>query len=588
MIMKRPLALLAALPFLLAGAVVSAESAQPVGAGQVVSATAAVDTDRLVAGKPFRVAVAVTVSQGWHVNSHTPKEDYLIPTELAWGQEPGISFDPPVYPAHVERKFAFSEQPVAVYEGRLVILGTGSVAPDAAPGRRTLHFSLDYQPCNESQCLAPTRLEFASDVEVAPSGTTSAPANQALFPAPAGSQPTGTASGPGADPFGGKSLPLLLGLVFVSGLALNLTPCVYPLIPITVGFFGRQAEGKGTRTFALALAYVLGMSVTYSALGVFAALSGSLFGVWLQKPIVIVAIAAIVLGLALSMFGLYEIQVPHFISDRTGSRSGVFGAATMGLFVGFVAAPCIGPFVLTLLTYVASKGSAPLGLLLFFTLAMGLGLPYLALGVAAGGLKKLPRSGEWMVSVRKLFGFILVALAIYFLRPLLPEKLADPAIAVPLAAGALYFLFFEKSAAGWFRAVKATFVVALLASAVLFALPRSPKTGLVFAPYGDPLLREATAAGKPVLIDFFATWCLPCKELDEKTFTDPSVVEAARGWVCLKVDLTRESPEVTELKKRWKIQGVPTIVFVGSDGKESAARVVGFEPPDVFVKRLRK
>ena len=162
------------------------------------------------------------------------------------------------------------------------------------------------------------------------------------------------------------------------------------------------------------------MSVTYSALGVFAALSGSLFGAWLQKPAVLVAIAAIVLALALSMFGLFEIQAPHFITDRTGSKSGAAGALTMGLFVGFVAAPCIGPFVLSLLTYVAAKGSAPLGFGLFFTLAMGLGLPYLVLGTVSGSLKALPRSGEWMTAVRRVFGFALVALAVYFLRPLLP------------------------------------------------------------------------------------------------------------------------------------------------------------------------
>src|SRR5262249_49193923 len=156
----------------------------------------------------------------------------------------------------------------------------------------------------------------------------------------------------------GKSLPLLVALVFVSGLALNLTPCVYPLIPITVSFFARQTEGAPSRgkTFGLALTYVLGMSVTYSALGVFAALSGSLFGAWLRKPVVLVAVAAIVVALALSMFGLFEIQAPHAITDKTGSRAGFAGALTMGLFVGFVAAPCIGPFVLSLLTFVASTG----------------------------------------------------------------------------------------------------------------------------------------------------------------------------------------------------------------------------------------
>jgi thiol:disulfide interchange protein DsbD len=591
------LALLGAAVASVASAASAAPAAPPQGAGAapVLSVQLAADVDRLVAGKPFRMAAVLSIAPGWHVNSHTPNEDYLIPTAVVFGPEAGISLSAPVYPQHAERKFAFSESSVAVYEGTILVFARGAVDAAATAGRRTLRATVEYQPCNESQCLAPVSAAALLEIEVTPAGGAANEANGELFgePAPvaAAAPVPGKPSGPAGanDPFAGRSLPLLLALVFVSGLALNLTPCVYPLIPITLGFFGRQSGGKGSKTFGLAVAYVLGMSVTYSALGVFAALSGSLFGVWLQKPSVIVAIAAVILALALSMFGLFEIQVPHFISDRTGSRGGVLGAASMGLFVGFVAAPCIGPFVLSLLTYVAAKGSAPLGFLLFFTLAMGLGLPYLVLGTAAGALRKLPRSGDWMVSVRKLFGFVLVALAVYFLRPLLPPRLADAAIAVPLAAGATYFLFYERAGAGtgWFKALRGTFVVVLLAAAAVFAVPRpAAKTELHFAPYSESAVQDAARAGRPVMIDFFATWCLPCKELDEKTFTNPKVVEAAGGWVCLKADMTRASDENRALTDRWGVKGMPTIVFLGSDGKERPGRVVGFEPPDAFAARL--
>ncbi|MBI5445273.1 MAG: thioredoxin family protein, partial [Deltaproteobacteria bacterium] len=576
--------------------------AQPLAAqdpgSRVVTLRLAAGAEKLVAGEPFRLAVVATIAPGWHVNSNTPAEDYLIPTIAALGPADGLSFGPPAYPAHHEKKLPFSDKPLALYEGETVIVVEGKTDPTAAAGPRTLGATLDFQPCNDAQCLAPAQVEATLAIDVAPAGTAVAAANAALFPL-AGARgaegnaevSAGTAPAPPADsgPFAGRSLPAILGLVFLAGLALNLTPCVYPLIPITVGFFSKQSEGKTSRTFGLALAYVLGMSVTYSALGVFAALSGSLFGSWLQKPAVLVVIALVVLALALSMFGLYEIQAPHFITDRTGSKAGVVGAATMGLFVGFVAAPCIGPFVLSLLTYVAQQGSAALGFGLFFTLAMGLGLPYLVLGTVSGSLKAMPRSGEWMIAVRKVFGFLLVALAAWFLRPLLPERVFDFAVAIPLIAGGVWFLFFEKSGSslGWFRGLKAAIGIGLLAAAIPFLLPSKKGEGLAFTPYSDAALAEAAAAGKPVVIDFFADWCLPCKELEKFTFTDAGVRKELEGWVLLKADLTKSgTPEVSALRTKWNIQGVPTLIFLGPDGKESKPRVVQFEKPAAFLSRF--
>ena len=591
----RRLALLLALLPLLAGPL----AAQDAGAPPVVTLRLAADSEKLVAGGPFRLAVVATIAPGWKVNSNTPLEDYLIPTEAAVAPAEGLVLGKPVYPPHKEKKLPFSEKPLALYDGETVIVFEGSADAAASPGPRTLRATLDFQPCNETQCLAPDQAEATLVIELAPAGSPVAAANAALFPLAgdrsAGGAAPATGAAPAAPsepgPFAGRSLPAILGLVFLAGLALNLTPCVYPLIPITVGFFSRQSEGKTSRTFGLALAYVLGMSVTYSALGVFAALSGSLFGSWLQKPAVLVVIALVVLALALSMFGLYEIQAPHFITDRTGSKGGVLGALTMGLFVGFVAAPCIGPFVLSLLTYVAQQGSAPLGFGLFFTLAMGLGLPYLVLGTVSGSLKAMPRSGEWMIAVRKVFGFVLVALAAWFLRPLLPEGVFAWAVAVPLLAGGVWFLFFERSGAGlgWFRALKVAIGIALLAVGAWFAVPSKKGEGLAFRPYSDAALAEAAAAGKPVVIDFFADWCLPCKELEKFTFTDPAVAKALEGWVLLKADLTKSSsPEVAALRTRWNVQGVPTIVFLGPDGKETRKRVVQFEKPAAFLARFPK
>ncbi len=587
--MKRPLRLVAL-------AILTASVSGPARAGapkaeSVVAPALLADAGRLVAGTTFRLAVVADVAACWHVNSHTPNEEYLIPTVVSLAPVPGLKFGAPTYPPHAERKLALSEKPLAVYEGRMLVPVDGVVDASAAPGPRTIVAAIDYQPCNDQQCLPPARVEAKLTIDVAPAGTKAVPANAQLFSRGGAAPPPGGAAGGGggADLFAGKSLPLVLALVFLSGLALNLTPCVYPLIPITLGFFSRQSAGRTSQTFGLALVYVLGMSVTYSALGVFAALSGSLFGAWLQKPAVLVGIALLVVALALSMFGLYEIQAPHFITDRTGSRAGAAGALTMGLFVGFVAAPCIGPFVLSLLTYVAAKGSVPAGLGLFFTLAMGLGLPYLVLGTLSGSLSKLPRSGEWMETVRRVFGFALVALAVWFLRPLLPPRLWDAGVAAPLVAGGLWLLFFERSGRdiAWWKGVRVALAVGLLAAGTLFALPPKAAARLSFSSYSEAAL--GSAAGRPVMIDFAADWCLPCKELDEKTFTDPAVIAAGKGWVFLKADLTRTGePEVEALREKWAIRGVPTIVFLGPDGKETGERVVGFEPPEEFVRHLAR
>ena len=563
----------------------------------IVSPHFVADSDRLVAGRPFRLSFVARIKSGWHINSHKPKEEYLIPTDVSVSVQPsaGLSFGAPTYPKHIERKFAFSETPLFVYEGTTTFLIEGRVDEKASAGGRTLTAAIDYQPCNDQQCLAPTRVSATLTIDVAKAGSSAKPANQDVFPGnEQPSAPRGTGPGAGADLFGGKSLPLILGLVFLSGLALNLTPCVFPLIPITMSFFLKQSDGKVGKTLGFASLFVLGLCFTYTVLGVFAAITGSLFGSWLQEPVVLVVISAVVLAMALSMFGLFEIQAPHFITDRTGAKAGAMGALSMGLFLGFVAAPCVGPFIVALLTYVGKKGSVPLGAGLFFTLALGLGFPYLVLGTASGSLRRLPRSGEWMVAVKRFFGFAMVALAVYFLRPILPERVYELGVAIPLLIGGVYFLFFEKSGSnlGWFRGLRIAFALTLLAGGTLFALP-DRKAGradeLTFAPYSDDALATARAAGKPVMIDFYADWCLPCKELDKHTFTDPRVVEAGKDWVFLKANLTQDkNPAVSALRKKWSIAGVPTLLFLGPDGQERGERVVGFEKPELFMARLRK
>jgi thiol:disulfide interchange protein DsbD len=411
----------------------------------------------------------------------------------------------------------------------------------------------------------------------------SAPLAEALVPAEA------AAPGP---LYGLAMLWTLLG-IFLGGMALNLTPCVYPLIPITVSYFGgRSGQGRGSLV-GHGLLYLLGLALTNSILGVVAALTGGLMGAMLQNPVVLLAVAALLVAFASSLFGLWELRLPSGLT-RAASKSytGYFGTFFMGLTLGVVAAPCLGPFVLGLLTWVAGMGSPWLGFLVFFTLSLGLGLPFFVLAVFSGRIEKLPRSGEWMLWVRKLMGWVLVGMAAYFVRPLLPPPLDTLALAAVAMAAGLHLGFVDRSRAGFaaFAPVKAAVGIGALVLATYLVgslVLRGP--GVAWQPYSDDLLARAAAEGKPVVIDFSAAWCTPCRELDEKTFHDPAVVQkAGREVVMVKVDLTKSGdPGHERLLAAYAVKGVPTVVFLDPAGRERTdLRLVDYLPPEEFLKRL--
>lgn len=532
-----------------------------------------------------------TIARGWHVNSHRPSEEYLIATEVRMAETKGVRFGPARYPEGKLQKFAFSQTPLSVYEGAFSIEVPFELARSAKVP--PLSGSLEYQACDDTRCLAPTSIAFrvASDADAAASPE-SVPAGGSLAAVPLPRPPQGTvpSSGNAGAPAAGASrdfgdmldrsgLFVVLLTVFVGGLALNLTPCVYPVIPLTVGYFGGQSEGSRGRLFGLAGLYVLGMATMYSILGVVAALSGRLFGSLLQNPLVLAAIAAALVAMALSMFGVWEIRMPTKLMNRAGARSGVAGAFGMGLFVGVVAAPCIGGFIVGLLAFVAARQDPWLGFLFFFTLSLGLGLPYLFLAAYSGRLSRLPRAGVWMEGVKTIFGWVLLAMAAYFLRSVLPAPLGKWLMPAVLVAGAIAILVSRLGLRWPIRAGAAV----VLAAVAIFFVPRELKG---WQPY------DATAigGGRPAVIDFSADWCLPCLELEKKTFADPRVRAALGSRTLLKADLTRMgSPESVALAEKYDVLGVPTIVFLDGFGQERRdVRLVGFENADRFLERLAK
>ena len=570
-----------------------AASAQGFKAEPVFTVTLSPDRRPVVAGEVLQLAAVVTVDSGWHINSDDPGDEFSMPTTVAWRVPEGWPEPLTVFPDGEQLEFDFSDVPIEVWEGRVVFIGRMTV-PESAVGEIRPRVEVTAQACNNTQCLPPVAVKAGVDLDIIPAGGASEPINQELFEVPASGESASATPDDDVSRLAGMSLPLLLITVFFGGLALNLTPCVFPLIPITIGYFSQQTKERSGNAFGLAFAYFLGIVLTYSVLGVLAALGGAIFGGALQNPIVVAVIVVVLLALAASMFGAWEIRPPAWAMQASGGRSGVFGALIMGLLMGIIAAPCIGPFVIGLLTYVGQKGDPVFGFFVFFALASGLGLPYLLLGTFTGLVNRLPASGVWMIGVRRVFGVILIAMAAYFAAPMLPGNGGDWLIGLTLAVGALYLLVIDRTG---HEQPTIDRVMRLVCAGLLVVglsmLPVASGGGggaiseadhMAWTDFDGEAFRNAVDSGQPVIVDFYADWCAPCRELDEKTFSDPRVADILDGFVRFKVDQTRASKEAVALAREFKVRGVPT-VMVYRDGEE-VFRITGFESAEQFLQRV--
>ncbi len=573
--------------------------AQLMSGENLVKIQTALSVDTVHPGSSFQVAVIGEVLEGWHVNANPPTLEYLIPTELKLEPVEGFTFGKMQYPEAIRLKFDFAAEALDVYEGRVIIRFPVSIAKGDLPGEKVIEGTFRYQACNDQLCLAPANLEVRIPISIAGLEQPSRPINSDLFfGSVAVDQSLGGTLGLAETNLGllieerGWFLTLLA--LFVLGLALNLTPCVYPMIPVTIGYFSKQSEGRTSRVFGLALMYLLGIAVTYSLIGVVAALTGQLFGALLQNSWVLVGIAGIMVALALSLFGVYQIQAPNFIRQKVSrdTGGGVLGALSMGLVVGIVAAPCVGPITIGLLTYVGATGNPWVGFWMFFALSLGLGIPYVALGTFSGGLKKLPRSGVWMIWVDKLFGFAMLGLALYFVAPLFPDVIVPWLVFALALVSGVWLGWLDKESGGGtaFKWLKKATGVAALAVGVFAVIPETPGVAIAWQDYDPVLFEQAREEGRPVLLDFTADWCIPCRELERFTFRNEEVITAMSPFLTLKVDLTHfESPEARPLREQYSVVGVPTLVFIDVEGREvQESRVVGYLAPDDFLEQVKR
>lgn len=599
MMMRMGMASIALLVYVMLGGSVDA---QLTAGKDLVKTRAVLSVDNVHPGSAFQVAVIAELKEGWHINAHRPTLEYLIPTRLTLEPVEGLTFGEIQYPKPVRLRFAFADQELDVYQGRIIMRFPVTVSRDLPPGERVIKGTLQYQACNDQMCLAPVRLPITIPIRIVGLDQPSRPIHTDIFGAGGLMVPPGGASAKESE--SGQSriarlmeeqgLVLTLLSIFVLGLGLNLTPCVYPMIPITLGYFSHQSEGRTSRIFILALMYLLGIAITYSTLGVVAALTGQMFGAFLQNPWILIGIAGVMVLLALSLFGVYQIRPPRFLMEKVSGQSGggLLGALSMGLVVGIVAAPCVGPITIGLLTYVGATGNPWLGFWMFFSLSLGLGAPYVLLGTFSGGLKKLPKSGVWMIWVERLFGFLLIGLALYFVAPLLPDALVPWAVFILAVVAGIYLGWVEKSSTGGrvFYWLKKTVGVMCLLVGAFAIVPRAPAAAITWQHYDPTVLAQAEQEGKPVILDFYADWCIPCRELDRFTFSDERVIEATEPFVMVKVDMTQyESPEAERLRRQFNVSGVPTIIFLDARGREvEQARVVGYVKADEFLRRIQR
>ncbi len=583
----RHLLSLFALVALLLAAVGVRAAAEPLPVEQAFRASARAVDDKTVEIR-FRIA------DGYYLYRHRFKFD-----------ADGIRFGEPGLPHGKPKKDdAFGE--VEIFRNELVF-----TLPVAA-GQPPFALALTSQGCADIGICYPPQVHTLNIVPASSAGEGGLAAGAAADGDDAGHDESGRIARLLA---GGATLATLASF-FGFGLLLALTPCVFPMIPILSGIIvgHGHAISKG-RAFSLSMLYVLGMAVTYAVAGVAAGLSGTLLSAALQNPWVLGGFAAVFVLLSLSMFGFYELQLPTALQSRLsdsanhqkgGSPAGV---VAMGALSALIVGPCVAAPLAGALLYIAKTGNATLGGLALFVMALGMGAPLVAVGVLARSA--LPRPGPWMEGVKKAFGVMLLAVAVWLVSPVLPGVVPMLAWAGLLVVSAIYLHALDPlpaHASGWQRFWKGWGVLALIAGAALFvgalAGSRDPLQPLAVlraqaaaAPLAETRFQRVRSvdeldavlktAGRPVMLDFYADWCISCKEMERFTFADPAVARRLAGFLLIQADVTANSDADKALLKRFGLFGPPGIIFFDAGGAErKQLRVVGFQEAGRFARVL--
>lgn len=404
-----------------------------------------------------------------------------------------------------------------------------------------------------------------------------------------------------------KSVMIVLLTFFGFGLLLSLTPCVFPMIPILSSIIvnaGNKTQMSAKKGFWLSMVYVLAMSVAYTIAGVIAGLFGANLQVMLQNPYVLVVFAFIFIALAFSMFGYYKIEPPQWLQSKvykttTEQKShGIVGIAVMGFLSALIVGPCVAPPLAGALVYIGQTGDALLGGLALFVMSVGMGIPLLAIGAGAG--KFMPKPGGWMDTVSKIFGILMLAIAIWMLERVIPSYTLY-LWAILLMATAVY-LYQQKYG---HVLVHTLIMVILLYGVVAFVGAVSGANNILnplekftqnnksfkneltwkYVNSIDALENAIQVSTKPVMLDFYASWCVSCKELENITFKDARVIQTLEKFTLLKADVTNNTQEDKALQKRFNVFGPPALIFFDENKQEmKEAQIIGYKNADEFLE----
>lgn len=409
------------------------------------------------------------------------------------------------------------------------------------------------------------------------------------------------------------NLLLILATFFGFGLLLSLTPCIFPMIPILSSIIVKAGD-KGTLTaskgFFLSLVYVLAMAAAYTIAGVLAGLFGANLQVALQNPYVLVVFSLIFVALAFSMFGYFKLELPQSIQNRVNKttegkeKQGIVGIAIMGFLSALIVGPCVAPPLAGALVYIGQTGDAILGGAALFVMSLGMGAPLLLIGLGAG--KYMPRPGGWMDSVSKIFGIVMLAVAVWMLDRVLPSIVVMYLWALLLIGAALYLKVFEHIIARLITVVILIYGVLVFVGAVSGATnPLEPLSEITsktvlgqvdqsklkwnYVKTNAELDAAVKASSKPVMLDFYADWCISCKELEGITFKDPLVLAKLSEFTLLKADVTKNTDDDKAMQKRFSVVGPPALIFWDKENKEiKASQIVGYKNAEEFLSIVNK